>query len=99
MLMPETADRGPCCDVLYFWAEKIQGFDNEEDDNGYIALIISSDDADAVATSRQALEELPNDHPWRALARAASEQTRVAAMAHPGQTTDRPRGEEGAVHG
>ena len=54
---------------------------------------------DEVGTSRQALEELPNDHPWRALARAASEQTRVAAMAHPGQTTDRPRGEEGAVHG
>lgn len=99
MLMPETADRGPCCDVLYFWAEQIPGFDNEEDDHGYIALIISSDDADAVATSRQAFEELPIDHPWQALAWQVGEQTRAVAQAHPDQTADRPRGEEGAAHG
>lgn len=66
--MPEIAEHGHAVDPIYFWAEQIPGFDNEEQDDTYVALLISDDDGDAVAASRQALDQLAADHPWRRLA-------------------------------
>lgn len=69
--MPEIAEQGHAIDPIYFWAEQIPGFDNEEDDDAYVALLISDDDQEAVAASRQALDQMSVCHPWRELVQQA----------------------------
>lgn len=82
-LLPDWVDGGPCCERVLLQAEQLPGFCNDETaagDDDYIGLLMSMSNDEEIAASRQALTEIPADHPWRGiLAELKAESTAGAA--------------------
>ncbi len=67
--LPDWRDNAPCCERLLLWAEQIPGFCNQEDetDDEYQGLLMSMAHEAEIEASKQALAEIPADHPWRSM--------------------------------